>query len=85
MDIWMQGGVVGEIFELTQVAEGLPVPRPTQASPGKDVNNAASVHKTRSTIAGLGIEVMHRPNRRGNDRAAPPILKNQCVFTFEIA
>jgi hypothetical protein len=85
MDIWMQGGIVGEIFELAEITKGLPVPRPIQSSSGENVNNAASVHKTRSTLAGLGIEVVHRPDRRGDDRAKSLILQDQCVFTPQIA
>jgi len=36
-------------------------------------------------MASLGIEIVHRPDRRGDDCAQLMILKNQCVFTAQIA
>jgi hypothetical protein len=85
MNIRMKGAIVGEIFELAEITKGLPVPIPIQSSSAENVNYAASVHKTRSSVAGLGIEVVHRPDRRGDDCAQVLILQDQCVFTTQIA
>ena len=83
-DVGMEGGVAGEVLQLAEVAQGLPVPPPGQLGLAQDVHETAAVGEPAGGPAGQRVVVVHRPHRGGDDRAALGALVHQGVFAAQV-